>query len=1209
VTAQTSGALNTEMVTRTVGSASTTTVTERPTGSSASTANSAASQPSETAVSPISYSQSQVPYLLSLPETQSGSGQWLGPTFSGCDDDDSTLYADPAFRINVSAVYSQIDTTPNRGSTYGSNSKAVLRIVAIGNVANESHAFATAVDSTGATVGLLSAAGVQSNFLTFGVYSNYTFLCNQIYPKSNDSLHPNVTPSSCQYGPGQIAFGYAIPLNSTYEAGTLWTQIRLTDTSSPARTLTCITVSTSTYRPHRWFWRLILWLPVALFILFFALNTLAALATAETAQRMAFKNRAREGGPPLFVRDKLRPMLLSALAGREMIRSPALLRFATPGCWDILLHLQFLVVLAMCHVQWPDFFYPFIRQTVWASLLGNVTIVDSADAKHGLLATTATLPQGDIAAQMADSSSVLYMNSAQPNLLLNLGDAKTGAERFAAAVGLRASGLFGTCMVIWLAIVATVMIVSTVAWTIDGMFEAKYERVRRKEEAGGEISGASVHDQMLDTQPKKQGRYGTRPFESPLAAFTVNNEKNADLGKLGRRKLGHHFLALHGNLIRALVLFHLPITTFSVYQFANPQGHSTVSIILSVLAFVVFSVAGPLYIISCISRRSTEDLYNNANSMLALGPVYHMYAPGSQLFYMVAFLHSLALGVVAGAAQKSGAAQAIVILVVEVVAALASSLWLPWGDGAMMGPLNFMTGVLRIISAVLLLLLTSLVGFSDEARGWLTYVILLLQGIFFAGALLVVAVKMIEATVRVIWRVRFDERVSGRTAGLGGAMRKIRRRKLKHRKAAAAAAGVALAPVELRRSRPENHSRSTSMASMLDKGGMATPMSDMNRLSYIEYLDGHKHTRSTGAAPPGSKVPSKDAITTTWSAGSGLYDKDDSGPIMAAFPPPMSSPSQERPSFARVGGGRASETRPYSALPSNTVAPMNAARVQHRPKSVAGLTQGSTATYPPQESTTRPAMRSSGGEWTSTQAAAVAASQSLGGGLDTSKTQRKNTFAALAGRMTGGRRARVNGNDDDDDEDESTDDEEEGYGTWNSQDAADKRKPWMGAVKMSSALGRFRDALVGVRASDSDSTAVRRSDGRVAVSTQEPTEDQQATKGFEVIRKPRQGVSGTTPPPKRESLPDDDERRRASDFYPSDFRLEPVQGREQVRPRSPLDFYPSSVGILGADMQLADVSSIGHSEPAENAEERFWLPPLRDIQTPLEGDGDEGNGR
>ena len=207
--------------------------------------------------------------------------------------------------------------------------------------------------------------------------ANYTYLCNRLYPTQNDSQHPNVNPASCQYGPGTISFGIDVPLNSTYEAGTLMTEIRLTDSSSPALTIACIQLHSSSYIADRWYWKLIMWLPIALAIGFLSLSFMATLFAAEVAQRSAFKNRAREGGAPKLFRDRLGPMMVSALSGRGLVASPPLLRFVTPGCWDIIFHLQFIVAIAMCHVQWPDFAYPFLRQAAWSTLLGNVTLTQS----------------------------------------------------------------------------------------------------------------------------------------------------------------------------------------------------------------------------------------------------------------------------------------------------------------------------------------------------------------------------------------------------------------------------------------------------------------------------------------------------------------------------------------------------------------------------------------------------------------------------------------------------------------------------------------------------------------------------------------------------------------------------------------------------------------------------------------------------------------
>ena len=89
-----------------------------------------------------------------------------------------------------------------------------------------------------------------------------------------------------------------------------------------------------------------------------------------------------------------------------------------------------------------------------------------------------------------------------------------------------------------------------------------------------------------------------------------------------------------------------------------------------------------------------------------------------------------------------------------------------------MGPLAFLLSVARILAAILLVVLSPAVNVGDVASGWVTYVILLIQGIVFALLLLVVLVKILELIVRAIGKVPFDESRSYRAGGIIGAWRR-----------------------------------------------------------------------------------------------------------------------------------------------------------------------------------------------------------------------------------------------------------------------------------------------------------------------------------------------------------------------------------------------------------------------------------------------------
>lgn len=1250
--AQTSASLNrpegTKAATTTV---TTTSGTSTPSGVSPSSASVAA--PEATDIAPVDLSSQQVPLLLSSPSSTgkdsqlNAGGALRGPVFTGCNDaEGSTQYAVAESRINVSAVYTQFDyaTGDSAMGPVIPMLRGTLRIVGIGSVGNESHAFGTSVDSSGAVLGLLSAIQVTTSFVTFPIFDNYTYLCDRMYPVGNDTEYPNVNPPSCQYGPGTVAFGIDIPLNHSYDAGTLWTQIRLTDPSTPPLTLACIEVQASPYFPDSWYWNIIFYVPIALVIVLMLLVTFASLITAETNQRMAYRHRAREGGAPTFFKDSLRPMMISALGGREAMRSPSLLRFVTPGCWDVIFHLQFLVAIAMCHVQWPDFVYPFFRQAAWSTLLGNVTIVETAGQSHGLLDTNATLPDGDIGMQMGNPTSSLYMNTSQPNTLLNLGSGADGMQTFAAVIGLDPSSLFGTCLIVWLAIVAIIVVASAMGWIIDACVEAYYRLQRRKAEESGEIVGSS-----WATEAK---RSSVRSPDGSLMPLTASIGGGSRLSKW-RTHFGSHGRALHGNIVRALALFHLPITIMSSYQLAKASQHSTTSVALAGLSFAVLSVLAPIYIIVRIARLPVERLNADPHVNLSLGPVYHTFAPGSQLFFSVVFIHHLVVGTAVGAGQASGAAQAILILVAELVAALVWSLWLPWNEGAMMGPITFMTGIFRVITAVLVLLLTSLVGFHKEARGWLSYVILLLQGLFFAAILLVVAVKILEAFVRIAWRVRFDEKTSGRTAGFNGAIRKIRRRKLKKQRGGAASRKIQLRPIHLNRHRRSTSFGTASTLNIFEKSGAhpgtsGAGLSGPRRSAYDNYMDkgnGVAVTPGHIECPPSGydQDYSQDVRSSSRPVSAYLptlgraNDQDEDGTIMAAMPPlsptrrgataaRRTTPGADDAQFVRVAGGRATENDPFAATPALSTAAAGAGRDRVNLQS-------------PRESrpTWGPAGRSTGGSYqpvhrrasnegySSTYMAAQSARQSLldqpldysgAEGRDGGPKKPAGGFRERLMRAWG-RTGRPGQSDEESDSDWGEDDDAN-----TEQHGASKDNKRVGT-----AFGGLRRAFGG---QSSSAALVRPTSADFEPDSGAVTPP--SMKGFEVVRPARTPARRANAEHRTEVQPmhqqEQGGERNAEDFYrtPEAQLVDTSEGRVQhpgqharedsngvagrhrrsgsgPDPLSPLDFYQRPLGMLGADLQRAP-SSAGHThdgdeEDGRRGEDRFWLPPL-DTQTESE---------
>ena len=137
--------------------------------------------------------------------------------------------------------------------------------------------------------------------------------------------------------------------------------------------------------------------------------------------------------------------------------------------------------------------------------------------------------------------------------------------------------------------------------------------------------------------------------------------------KLRTDIVSFHGSVLQGNLVRILMFFHLPVTIFSCYQMTIGRDNASLaSIILAAISFAVFSVLLPIFLILRLTLTNTTKLYDETWTLLSLGPLYNHYRHGSQLFACLLFATNLAFGITIGCGQKSGTAQAIIILVVEV---------------------------------------------------------------------------------------------------------------------------------------------------------------------------------------------------------------------------------------------------------------------------------------------------------------------------------------------------------------------------------------------------------------------------------------------------------------------------------------------------------------------------------------------------------------
>lgn len=297
------------------------------------------------------------------------------------------------------------------------------------------------------------------------------------------------------------------------------------------------------------------------------------------------------------------------------------------------------------------------------------------------------------------------------------------------------------CMILFLSIILATIIISVAIWAIDytivvlgesgngshGLSNAnRFARTRSPALSSSKELGDTPPLALLEENRSLAGpdpgpsATGTKPantrFSLPLTnAGGVSSERGINSHRAWwrlRSDIGaFHGSVLHGNLVRILVLFHLPLTIFSCYEMTSSTSVvGTGSVVLAALSFIVFSLLIPAHLVTRVTFTTTNKLYDETKTLLSLGPLYNHYRHGSQLFASLFFATNIAFGITVGAGQKSGTAQAIIILVIEVVSALVTSIWLPWGSGASMGLISFLFCVARIVIAVLLVILTQAVS-------------------------------------------------------------------------------------------------------------------------------------------------------------------------------------------------------------------------------------------------------------------------------------------------------------------------------------------------------------------------------------------------------------------------------------------------------------------------------------------------------------------
>ncbi|WVQ99284.1 hypothetical protein IAU59_006416 [Kwoniella sp. CBS 9459] len=700
----------------------------------------------------------------------------LQPTFSSCLSSFSPV-AQAQNQLDVTNVYASIVSAKEAAEQglAGSGHK-VLRVDLVGTVGAE-------VIGYDNTTNKLATLFTNTEAATFNVYESTSWLCNSLFPSELPGPYYPYNTTYCPLPAGNFAVNLSIPLYHSYALTTLHTRVRVVDTSLEAANLACIDILVTPYTRKGWYYRLFLWLPVAVTIGIWAVSWAARFYTGwivgsgvaeyDSKESGALKVAGVGNGNKREIRlRKWGTMIISGLSGERLSVSGGLLRFVTPSLKDLLFHIQFCAMLGMIAVNWPQFAYPIFAREAWAHLVWNTTLVQGSNANLDRINPYPSnyTPSPAFAAQMNDAQYPLYLDANSFNPVIDFRRAPQGMESFALAVGLRPQDLFGTCLSIFLIIVAAVILISLVVWFLHAIMEYSSigspklqnspgpKRTSLGSSPRGSLGGKEAYD------PRNPSAYSDNAL--PTRASLAQQRQASTPSKFRRvwfrfRHKGEagafHAATLYGNLLRLILIFHLPITIFSIYQLCLGNRASIVSRVFAALAFAFISVLIPAFIMYKIHRAPSGKLYDATRTLLSLGPMYNIYVEGKQMFRGFPLLASLVAGVVVGAGQKSGIAQAIIMILVELAMLIVPGAWYPWAEGASMGLPNVFLSMLRLISVVLVMLLSSTIAMTMDARDWIAYAVLILQAITFLFFIFMLLTKIIEGAIRIFGSVHFDE--------------------------------------------------------------------------------------------------------------------------------------------------------------------------------------------------------------------------------------------------------------------------------------------------------------------------------------------------------------------------------------------------------------------------------------------------------------------
>lgn len=175
--------------------------------------------------------------------------------------------------------------------------------------------------------------------------------------------------------------------------------------------------------------------------------------------------------------------------------------------------------------------------------------------------------------------------------------------------------------------------------------------------------------------------------------------------------------------------FLLPIIAISFFQMVVADESPASVVAMAVLLLVaVMGLAGWIFRL-IFTTKPRAHLFDDLPTVLTYGPLYNTYSDDAAPFAFIPVLLAFIRGVAIGAIQPSGIAQIIILAICEVIYILTLHAFRPFQAPTSMNAYHTFFSIIRLITTLLSVAFVPNLGVSEDSKGWIGYVNLLLHGI------------------------------------------------------------------------------------------------------------------------------------------------------------------------------------------------------------------------------------------------------------------------------------------------------------------------------------------------------------------------------------------------------------------------------------------------------------------------------------------------